>query len=96
MKEFYRLHTRNNMDESEFRIATKYLGDLKQELQDEIIDAIWDMGIMVTTAKKLEEQKQHVFLEFNRDNSLVCRIDQIVWELKTSRKPGLLVVRLNN
>lgn len=40
MKEFYRLHTRNNMDESEFRIATKYLGDLKQELQDEIVDAI--------------------------------------------------------
>lgn len=60
MKEFYRLHTRNNMDESEFRIATKYLGDLKQELQDEIVDAIWDMGIMVTTAKKLEEQKQRV------------------------------------
>lgn len=60
MKEFYRLHSRNNMNESEFRTTTKYLGNLKQELQDEIVDVIWDIGIMVTTAKKLEEWKQHV------------------------------------
>ena len=54
------MHTRNNMDELEFRTITKYLGRLKQELQDEIVDAIWDIGTAVARAKKLEEWKQRV------------------------------------
>ena len=58
--EFYHLHIRNNMDEPKFRTITKYSGGLKQKLQDEIIDAIWDMSTMVPRAKKLEEKKQHV------------------------------------
>lgn len=55
MKEFYRLHLRNNMNEPEFRTYTKYIGELKQEFQDEIVDTIWDMGTIVDRAKKLEE-----------------------------------------
>ena len=55
MKEFYRLHTRNNMDQPEFQAVTKYLGMLKQELQDKIVNTIWDMGTEVTRAKRLEE-----------------------------------------
>ena len=39
-KQFYCMYARNNMDELEFRTVTKYLSGLKQELQDEIIDAI--------------------------------------------------------
>lgn len=35
-KEFYHLHTMNNMDEPEFWIVMEYLGRLKQKLQDEI------------------------------------------------------------
>ena len=58
--EFYHLHTRNNMDEPEFRTVTKYLGGLKQELQDEIVDVIWDIGTAVDRANKLEERKQCV------------------------------------
>lgn len=30
----------NNMDELEFQTVTKYVGRLKQELQDGIVDAI--------------------------------------------------------
>lgn len=82
----------NNMDELEFQIVTKYVGRLKQELQDEIIDVIWDMGIAVTNAKKLKNGSNVLFLKFNRDNSSMCIIDQKVWGLKTSRKLGLVVV----
>lgn len=39
-KEFYRLHIRNNMNELEFHTITKYLGKLKQKIQNEIIDMI--------------------------------------------------------
>lgn len=59
-KEFYHLHTRNNMDKPELWIVAKYLGGLKQEIQDEIVNAIWDMGTTIARAKKLEERKQHV------------------------------------
>lgn len=48
------------MDEPKFQTVTKYLSRLKQELQDEIVDAIWDMDTTVAMAKKLKEQKQHV------------------------------------
>lgn len=80
------------MDELEFQTVTKYVGRLKQELQDGIVDTIWDMGTTVTNAKKLKYGSNVLFLEFNRDNSSVCIIDQKVWGLKTSRKLGLVVV----
>lgn len=31
---------------------------LKQEIQDEIMDTIWDLGSVVAKAKKLEERRQ--------------------------------------
>lgn len=40
-----------------FLRVTKYLGELKQEIQDEIVDTVWDMGSVVARAKKLEDQK---------------------------------------
>lgn len=43
------------MDKLELWIVAKYLGGLKQEIQDQIVNAIWDMG-----TKKLEERKQNV------------------------------------
>lgn len=43
------------MDELEFPTVTKYLDGLKQELQDEIVGAIWDIGTIAIRAKKLEE-----------------------------------------
>lgn len=58
MKDFYRLYSRNNMKEPQFRTVTKYIGELKQELQDEIVVVIWDMGTFVARAKKLEEWQQ--------------------------------------
>lgn len=48
------------MDEPKFQTVTNYLGRLKQELQDEIVYAIWDMDTTVTMAKKLKEWKQYV------------------------------------
>lgn len=59
-KEIYHLYTRNNMEELEFQIVAKYIGRLKQEIQDEIVEMIWDLGTMVTGAKKLEARKQCV------------------------------------
>lgn len=38
--DFDNLHTKNNMDNPEFCIGTKYIGRLKQEIKNEIIDAI--------------------------------------------------------
>lgn len=43
------------MDKLELWIVAKYLGGLKQEIQDQIVNAIWDMG-----TQKLEERKQNV------------------------------------
>lgn len=48
------------MDKLELWIVAKYLGGLKQEIQDQIVNAIWDMGTTIARAKKLEERKQHV------------------------------------
>lgn len=84
------------MDEPEFQTITKYLGGLKQELQDKIVDAIWDMGTVVTREKKLKEPKQRLFLEFRISNLLACKIDQAVLGLKASRKHKLVVVRYNS
>lgn len=32
------------MEELEFQIVAKYIGRLKQEIQDEIVEMIWDLG----------------------------------------------------
>lgn len=48
------------MDEPKFQTVTNYLGRLKQELQDEIVDAIWDMDTTVAMTKKMKEWKQYV------------------------------------
>lgn len=45
------------IDEPVFLRVTKYLGELKQEIQDDIVDTVWDMGSVVARAKKLEDQK---------------------------------------
>lgn len=66
------------MNELEFQIVTKFVGRLKQELQDEIVYVIWDMGTMFTNSKRLKNGNNVLFLELNRDNSLVCRIDETV------------------
>ena len=49
------------MDKLGFWTVTKYLGGLKQEIQDEIVDAIWDMRTTIAKANKLEERKQRSF-----------------------------------
>lgn len=54
----YRLHIRNNMDEPKFWTVTKYDAGLRQELQDEIVKAILDIGTAVARAMKLGEHKQ--------------------------------------
>lgn len=50
---------KNNMNESKFWMI-KYIGKLKQEIQDKIVDTTWDLGSPVVRAKKLEEQGQRV------------------------------------
>lgn len=42
------------MNELEFHTITKYLGKLKQKIQNEIIDMIQDMDTATTGEKKLE------------------------------------------
>lgn len=61
MKELYRLHTRNNMDEPELRIVIKYIDRLRHEILNEIMDTIWDLGSTIAWAKKLEERGNKFF-----------------------------------
>ena len=70
MKELYRLHTRNNMDEPELRIVIKYIDRLRHEILNEIMDTIWDLGSTIAWAKKLEERGNKFFLK-NQQQQLI-------------------------
>ncbi|KAI0495827.1 hypothetical protein KFK09_022130 [Dendrobium nobile] len=57
MEEFYRLSARNNLNESENQLVARYIGGLKENLQDKLeLNSIWSLSQAVNLALKAEMQ----------------------------------------
>ncbi|PKU79208.1 RNA-directed DNA polymerase [Dendrobium catenatum] len=58
-EEFYRLSARNNLRESENQLVARYIGGLKENLQDKLeLNSIWSLSQAVNFALKAESQLQ--------------------------------------
>ncbi|XP_020679500.1 uncharacterized protein LOC110097468 [Dendrobium catenatum] len=58
-EEFYRLSARNNLLESENQLVARYIGGLKDSLQDKLeLNSIWSLSQAVNFALKAENQLQ--------------------------------------
>ncbi|XP_028551234.1 uncharacterized protein LOC110091993 [Dendrobium catenatum] len=61
-EEFYRLSARNNLMESENQLVARYIGGLKENLQDKLeLNSVWSLSQAVNFALKAEAQSQRQF-----------------------------------
>ncbi|XP_028549168.1 uncharacterized protein LOC110102806 [Dendrobium catenatum] len=58
-EEFYRLSARNNLHESENQLVARYIGGLKDPIQDKLeLNSVWSLSQAVNFALKAESQMQ--------------------------------------
>ncbi|XP_020675785.1 uncharacterized protein LOC110094799 [Dendrobium catenatum] len=58
-EEFYRLCARNNLSESDNQLVSRYIGGLKDSLQDKLeLNSVWSVSQAVNFALKVEAQAQ--------------------------------------
>ncbi|PKU86998.1 hypothetical protein MA16_Dca013945 [Dendrobium catenatum] len=58
-KEFYRLSARNNLNESDNQLVARYIGGLKEAIQDRLeLNSVWSLSQAVNYALKVETQLQ--------------------------------------